>query len=608
MYRHTRVRQYKSIVISLALLLCSGLASAQITIGDNLSLRMNGSLGYGYAGAFGSDASSRHSQGFGANADVDGSYFNPDFLNFRIRPYFNRAQSNSESQNITRGTGFFSSLGLFGGSHFPGSVSYGIDHSDNSEFYIAGIPSVVGNSSGRSFGVSWSELLPNYPKVFINYQQNTSSATVLSTDEKSHTNGKFLDINSQYRLAGWELSAFFNRNSNSFSSPDFITGTSLDFSGSGSNYGANAQHALPLHGGIGLGISHSTYGSQGYDGSGTIYTETAGVNPFRKLSINEQFNYTTNTTAALYQTTVTGGGFPLLLPERDSTGLFFRTSATYSVYRGLTVTGYFTHRQSTFNDRDYSDNQYGGTIGFNHQSRFLGFLTFSVGVVDTANKEGNSGLGLVGTVSANKRIGNWETSADFAYYQSVQTLYSIATSSSYSYGGSLRRKINPQTHWAASYRGGHSGLTVIDGNSNKSDSAATYLAWKRYSLGANYSVSSGYAVLTSTGQVVATPLAPAISGYNYVFNAKSLGVNASTMIRRVILNGGYTKISSDTKAGGFGVITNGDRYFANAIYQLRRFELQGGYSRINQDVSSIPGGPRNINTYYITLSRWFNVF
>src|SRR5213078_2042257 len=138
---------------------------------------------------------------------------------------------------------------------------------------------------------------------------------------------------------------------------------------------------------------------------------------------------------------------PVRLPDHNSDGLFFISTATLPIMRGLTVTGNFSHRQISFQNQEFSDSQYGGSVNFTRQDRLLGFLNFSVGLVDTANKFGNSGLGLVSTVGMNKKIKHWETAADFNYYQSVQTLYAVSTISSYGYGGSLRRKINDHTHW-----------------------------------------------------------------------------------------------------------------------------------------------------------------
>src|SRR3954462_996079 len=106
MYRITGIGQkFGSSIIILTIFLCCPISStAQLQVGDNLSMTMEGSLGFGYSGAFGNYGASSHAQGFGANANLRGYYFHPNFVSFDVRPYFNRASSNAESQSITRGT------------------------------------------------------------------------------------------------------------------------------------------------------------------------------------------------------------------------------------------------------------------------------------------------------------------------------------------------------------------------------------------------------------------------------------------------------------------------------------------------------------------------
>jgi hypothetical protein len=188
-------------------------------------------------------------------------------------------------------------------------------------------------------------------------------------------------------------------------------------------------------------------------------------------------------------------------------------------------------------------------------------------------------------------------------------LYTIATTSTYGYGGTIRRKINPQTHWGASFRGSHSGLATNSDSSNRSESFTSNLSWRKFGVSGNYSQSSGIAVLSANGGIIATPIGSLISDNLYVFNANSWGVSGSTRIlARLNVSGGYSKVSSDTTQGLIGLLSNGERYNARMEYVLRRFSIQGGYSRVSQDVSALPGGPRVTNSYYITFSRWFNVF
>src|SRR5512142_2151906 len=101
-------------MLFLTLMLCATLASAQIQIGDNLHATMNGTAGFGYSGTYGNVSQSGHGIGFGFNGLMNGYYFNPNFINFDFRPYFDRMQSNSDSQSIARGTGFGGSASFFG--------------------------------------------------------------------------------------------------------------------------------------------------------------------------------------------------------------------------------------------------------------------------------------------------------------------------------------------------------------------------------------------------------------------------------------------------------------------------------------------------------------
>src|SRR5262249_23594231 len=155
-----------------------------------------------------------------------------------------------------------------------------------------------------------------------------------------------------------------------------------------------------------------------------------------------------------------------------------------------------------------------------------------------------------------------------------------------------------QTYWSASFRGTHSGLTAQVGNSNRAESFSTSFSWKRYSVSGSYSQSYGLAVLNPTGEVVSTPVAPLISDYFYVFNARNWGISGSTrLFRRLSVSGGFASVTSDTKTGLVGTLSNGDRYFTRMEYRLRRFSIQGGYTRATQDVSTIVGGPRTNNSY-----------
>jgi hypothetical protein len=285
------------------------------------------------------------------------------------------------------------------------------------------------------------------------------------------------------------------------------------------------------------------------------------------------------------------------------------TTGTFMVGHGLTVAGYMNHRIRYFQGEDSANTQYGGTVHFQKANNLLGFLRFSIGVVDTATQEGNGGLGLVTNVGMTRKFGQWDTTADFNYSQDTQTLFGIVTTSNYNYGGMVRRRINSSTQWSTSFRESRSGLAAQEGNKNIADSVTANLSWEKYSFSGSYSRAKGEALLGVNGTLTATPVGSILSDYFLTFDARSFSVSTSTQLFRVLsISGGYTNVSSSTIRQAIGTFSNGDRYNARITLRMRRLYIVAGYDRARQKSSVVPGGPRAVNSYYVSLSRWFNVF
>lgn len=590
-------------------------AAAQLTVGDNVNMNLTGNLGYGYTGSFGNTINSSHGSGVVGDAHLTGYYFHPNFLTFDVRPYYDRNQNSSDSQSINRGTGIGSSVNLFGGSRFPGSISYGLDFSNNSQFQVGGISSLVGNSNGQNFGVSWSLLFPDMPHVTASYAIGNSNSSIEGLPQENASSSKTFSLNSGYQLAGWNLQGYLNNVRSHFSTLGFLTADRLSSGGSSTAFGAAAQHALPLHGSVSLGWGHSLYNpedkSNGNNWTSTTYTEGATFQPWTRLSISQNLGYTTNLFGALERTVFQNGVVTPVTIGNGSHALYFGTSASVYVGYGFSVGSYFNHRVQTFSNQDVSDSQYGATVNYNYRHPILGFIYLGLGVVNTANQEGNNGAALVGNIGMSKNFGKWETSADFNYAQNTQTLGIVATTSSTSYGGTLRRRFTRQTSWGVGFRGSHSAITARDGDANRSESYSSSLSWRRFSVGGSYSQSSGTAVLTYEGTLTSTPLGALITNDFLLFNARSYSVNgAALLFRRLSVGGGYSQFSSGTlqQLNNVGLRTDGDLYHSHVDYRLRKFSFAGGYNRVMQDISTPPGPPRTVNTFFISLTRWFNVF
>jgi hypothetical protein len=602
-------RFVKAVLVVAFLIAMSSIASAQLDIGDNLHMKLNGSTGYSYSGSFGSDSNSYHANGLLFDFSGNGYYFHPNFLSFDFHPYYQRTQANSQTQSIGQGSGVGASVSLFGASHFPGSISYGKDFGSQSNFQVAGVPTFSNNSSGQTFGVSWSALLPKWPQVTASFSKGStqSSFADLGTSTNSTTT---LNLTASYQIKGWNLQSGTNHFTGAFDTPAYLTATAYSGDSSSTSYYATAGHALPLHGMVSVGWGHSnTDSSAGYSYGTTSYTASNSFMPIRNFTIFQNVNYVTNLSGMLLQNLSNGISVSSSKFDYNSYGMTYGNGASYYLGHGVSVGGYFNHRYQNLDDRSYGDSQYGGNVNFTHSARLFGLLSFGIGMSDTASATGNHGGGISANVGMNKRLGHWETAADFNYAQNVLTLGTFSTTSNYSYGGNIRRRITKELSFGGAYRSSRSGIVNQDGDGNVAHSVNGQMQWRKYSFSGGYSESNGSAVLSSNGTLIPTSIGSVLIPELLLFNARSYNASASaTFFRRVSLSGAYTKFNSDTQSSLSSAINTGSNYSGLMQYRLRKFQFTGGFNHTQQESSTITGGPRVLNSFYLSISRWFNVF
>ena len=134
-----RVVNRQAISIGLGLILAFVLsATAQVRVGDNVSMDLNGQVSAGYTGDYGNQIASDHGITFGGNADLTGSYYDPNFLSFNVNPFYNQSRLNSTYASNSNATGINASAAIFSGSNFPGTVSYSEDLQHRPEPSAAG--------------------------------------------------------------------------------------------------------------------------------------------------------------------------------------------------------------------------------------------------------------------------------------------------------------------------------------------------------------------------------------------------------------------------------------------------------------------------------------
>jgi len=605
---NTRARNAALIVV----LLCASAAWAQLEVGENLSMNLNGTVGFGYAGGSGTYTGSNHSTNVNGYGTLSGSYYHPNFLSFTVQPRYNRSQNNSVSQSIFNSSGVVATTNIFSGSRFPGSVSFSKDYNSTGEFGFPGMAALTTNGSAQSFSVIWGAYLPNLPSLTAAFSKNSNSSTVLGTNTETESSFRNFNLTSQYALAGFNLNGFYNRQNSFTSFPTFLGAEKGWSDGTSSSYGVSAAHRLPLSGSFGIGWSRTTYSSES-GGRGPSSTDNANASvtlaPLRRLTVSGNVRYIGNLIGALEQE-INAGGTPVFLEQDNSSrSLVFNSVAYYSVGRGLSFMGHVNHREQFYGGEHFADTQYGGTVNYKYARPLFGLLYFSFGLVDNVTQEGNTNLGFVSNVGMTRRFGRWETNADFSYSHNVQTLIAVYNTSSYTYGTFVRRRLNLNTFWHGSFRGMHSGLTQYDGAGNRSETVSTGLTWRRYGLNAAYSQSEGRSVLTSSGLLDPNPLAGLFSDKVVLYNGRSYTLSATaTPIRRLVLTANYSKVRSDTKGPSLASTNLGDRFTSQLEYKLRKLSLRGGFTRMDQEISASGAPPSMVNSYYFGISRWFNIF
>jgi len=593
-------------------------AAAQVPVGENGKVNLSGDIATGYSGGFG-DTGSAHDLTLGGNASLHGYYYSPQFLTFDFQPYYNRSQANSNYQSITNSSGFIGSANLFGGSHFPGTVSFSKTSDSTGQFGIPGVSGLNTDGSGQTLNISWSMLVPDLPTVHASYTMSGQDVSVPGADGDSHLGSRILSLGSDYKLLGFRLRGTYNRITNSSDFPAFLgSGERASVDGESSSLGGMVSHAIPLRGYWSAQVTHSGFASNfgngasagSSDGSNTALSTTVTMNPFSKLGVGFGAEYQTNLFGALQQEIVAAGGVnPLRTSETSGSATAVTGSASYTISRYIFLTGQFSHRELTFEGTSRTITQYGGGVSFNFSRRLLGALSFSIGANDIATQEGNSGAGLYANMNFSRKIHGWDVSSNLSYSQSVQTLLATYTTSMYGYGTSLRRKFGDGLYWGATVNGSHSGLQRVAGSTSHSESFSTYLSYHRYTLNALYSESAGVSILTAQGLVpIPTGIPSPLLSQAVLYNARSYGGGGSASMGRFVLSLNYAKALSQTGAMT-GLSNNGSTLINGRLrYRVRKLYFDSGFTRFEQSIGAAGGQPKMINSYYFGISRWFKVF
>lgn len=609
--RQTRRQILEAGFLALSMLVVS--AQAQVAVGDEVKMSLNGNIGIGYSGDFGNTGTSGHGL-FGTGMGLlSGSYYNPNFLSFNVRPFYNRNQDNGVYTSVLSETGVDASTSIFSGSHFPGSISYTKSFAKGSQYGLPGTANLSADSNTQNFSATWSELLPNLPSLTATFADNSSSSTILGESGTSDTSSKIFNVLSNYKVHGYQLTGFVNHQNYNVELPAFLAPTNTQSDSATTSYGISANHSLPLSGTITMDYNRTDYDSRtgAFQANGTTDTAdtTVAVKPIERLSVSGQVRYTGNLIGALRQTYLAGQTAGLFSEEEQSHGIMLGTYAAYQIGHGFGLVGYANRQIQNFAGTTYDFNQAGGTLTYSYARPLFGLLYLSFGMVNNGTTTGGNSLGFVGNADLKRRIRRWEYNADFSYSQNVQAIIANYTTSGFNYGGNVRRRLGSNISWTVSYRGAQTAVTQIPGSGNRADSFVTNFVDGRYDFSATYSKSHGTALLSSTGTLTPTPVATLLTPEQIVYAGKVYGVGASvTPLKRMLINVNWYKVRSDTQTSALFSQNNSERYYGQMQYNLRKLSFRAGYWRVYQAVGANFGKPTLDNTYFFNVSRWFNVF
>ncbi len=607
-------------ILQAGLLLLVWPVAAQVKLGE-VSADATGTVSTGYTASFGNMTGSNHGWTLGGATSLTGSFYNPNFLSFNASLYLNQSRANSDFQSISDASGVNLSTSIFSGSKFPGSVTYSKAYDSEGNYAVPGLANYVTHGNSDTFGTNWSENLPGVPSFSAGFQVGTSDYSVYGTNDQGNNAFHSLNLHSGYRLAGFNMAAYYSLGGGHSLIPEVVTGLpSSESHSDNSAMGFNATTQLPMQGSFSAGINRSTWNSEylGSSSNGTIdlLNALAAVHPLSKLALSVSANFSDNLTGQLIQSVVAAGGVVTgINSNASSDSLDLMSVASYSPATNLQTSAFYERRTQDFLGVTYGVNSYGASATYGHA---LLNGTFNSSLTVTANSSDNSGadtLGISASENYSSLVLGWHVNESFGYAQNVQTLLVSYMNSFYNYAGNARRNWGLFS-FSAGANGARTALTEQTGTANSSQSynASTgYGAW--ITATGSYSKSSGQAIATGAGLVpvpVPSPILPSNLVSLFGGTSYSFGLS-SNPTKKLIIAGSYAKSDSNTSTAtsASSLITSANQNIQlNTLvqYQVRKLNFTSGYSRLQQGFSGSGLPPEVVSNYYFGVSRWFNFF
>lgn len=587
---------------------------AQLKLGETTT-KATANLSSGYSATYGNMAQSSHGWTFGGAGTFAGSFHSPNFLSYNFSPYLNQSRANSNFQSITNSSGLTLSTNIFAGSKFPGSINYAKSYNSEGNYAVPGLANFVTHGNSDTFGVNWSENLEGVPTFSAGYQMGKSKYSVYGSNDEGNNAFRSVNLHSGYVWEGFNLGAFYSYGNGHSTIPQIVSGQIMKSRSGTHLIGANASHRIPWNGSASASFNRSNWNSEflGYQSTGTIDTvnSTAGVHPTNRLSLTVSANYSDNLSGQLEQSVIAAGGvLPGLNTSQSSNSFDLMSVGTYTPMANLQTSAFVERRTQSFLGENYGVTSYGADAVYTH-GLLNGTINASGSVTaNRADKTGEDTLGFSATETYSNVLLRWHINESFTYAQNAQTLLVTYTNSFYNYSGSARRNWG-RFNLSMGAGGARTALTQQAGTSNSSQSYYGSMGFGQYiTATGSYSRADGQALATGAGLVgvpVPVPIVP--SDLVNLFGGRSYSAGlSSSPVKKLTMSASYSNSNSNTSSNGISSSNDNNQFNALIQYQVRKMNVVSGYARLEQGFSGSGQKPEIISTYYMGLTRWFNIF
>ncbi len=600
--------------LAAGLLLLAAGVRAQVTVGEDLHMNLDGSLAVGYFGSNGNLVQSTHSLSVGGEADLRGDYLDPRVINFVVSPYYNLSRANSSVQSIFDASGVNASTQIFSGSRYPGSISYGRDWNHEGEFGLPGTVAYKTRGSDEYFNANWSLFQPSFPSLSASYGIGDSNYEVLGASTKGSSHSRVFSLHSGYQLAGFNLIGGYS---------DFKLTQQLPAITNGSEalLGSTDQNQVQL--GISrrfgqrtslianISRNHFTVDFSGAPIKQTYDNAAASlsVNPAKGWMVIVGGSYTDNLAGTLFDPTVGEGGVILPPASTSSHSIDLSAATTYTPIHDLSFQGTVDHRAQSYFGLSVTSDAYTGGVSYGHSLWGGTASTYASVTRYTANVYNEAAVGGSGNLNYTRRVGAWTGNASVRYARNTQTALAAFTQSGYGYGLNVGRKLGGWI-WTVSANGSENRIDSVGNSSSFAQGYNTGLSAGKLSFNGNYSRSNGNSIQSITGLIPAPVPIPVIPPTLLIlYGGESYGGAVGyTPIRGLILTADYSHARYHTRNEtdfSNNLLQQAD---AKAEWYFRHLHFQAGYSRLLQGFGEAESNPVSLNTFYVGVFRSMHFF